>query len=92
MEGRARPSRRRMAERAATFAARIAIRWGWWRISAVSREGRRRGVKKAKGEETTCRRSGAHVGWEKKKKKRNRKSKRERERRIVLLYSYSGLR
>lgn len=69
MEGRARPSRRRMAERAATFAARIAIRWGWWRISAVSREGRRRGVKKAKGEETTCRRSGAHVGWEKKKKK-----------------------
>lgn len=26
------------------------------------------------------------------KKKRNRKSKRERERRIVLLYSYSGLR
>lgn len=86
MEGRARPSRRRMAERAATFAARIAIRWGWWRISAVSREGRRRGVKKAKGEETTCRRSGAHVGWEKKKKKKEIENRRGSEREGLCCY------
>lgn len=46
--------------------ARIAMRWGWWRISVMPRGSVTRG-EKGRAEETPCRRSGAHVAWKKKR-------------------------